>query len=49
MTIKEIRKLVLERMQGKIKRQELLEWLTEKELTEWEIRVYPEYLRRKRA
>lgn len=49
MTIKEIRKLVLERMQGKIKRQELLEWLTEKELTEWEIRVYPEYLSKKRA
>lgn len=49
MNANEIRKVVLQRMQGKIKRQELLEWLTEKELTEWEIKVYPEYLRRKRA
>lgn len=49
MNASEIRKVVLQRMQGKIKRQELLEWLTEKELTEWEIRVYPEYLNKKRA
>lgn len=49
MTIKEIRKLVLERMQGKIKRAELLEIMSDKELTEWEIRVYPEYLSKKRV
>lgn len=49
MSKEDLKKLVLMRFCGKITRAEVLRYVSEKDLVELEIEVYPEYLRLKRA
>ena len=49
MSKEDLRKLVLMRFCGKITRAEVLRYVSDKDLIELEIELYPEYLRLKKA